>query len=314
MGRTPLVLSECDVMLVIGDAKARLHCRGHVQMLPPHLFSIVEVGEVVVLELPNAAPCQTLYLTPGLLADACGSIPALRESITPDRRVVLAVVSPEACRFAGRLDSEEGVERLIDLAAASGKRFRAWDQERVNHAVVWRVRDLLRDDYSRKVTLRELGSTFGMRRPALVRAFTREVGMPPHAYQTLLRVVRARELIASGQSLSDVSVAVGFTDQSHLTRHFKRLVGITPGRYARARRARVWTGPRDRTSPLPLTRAVAAARRPVVPAPALELGFSELGARAHSVDAPLQHTAHAAENKVQTSSKRRGDVPSWNPA
>src|SRR6202008_1114252 len=68
---------------------------------------------------------------------------------------------------------------------------------------------------------------------ALVRAFSKEVGMPPHAYQTYVRVLRARELIALGRRLSSVALDVGFTDQSHLSRNFKRGLGVTPGRYAR---------------------------------------------------------------------------------
>jgi AraC-like DNA-binding protein len=91
--------------------------------------------------------------------------------------------------------------------------------------------------------LEELAERAGMSRFALVRAFAREVGIPPHTYQIHLRVQRARELIAGGSSLSEVSLEVGFTDQSHLNRHFKRLIGITPGLYARSL-AGDWAPPR----------------------------------------------------------------------
>ena len=66
----------------------------------------------------------------------------------------------------------------------------------------------------------------------LLRVFQRETGLPPHAYLTQLRVARAKRLLASGMPLPQVAVLTGFSDQSHLTRHFKRLVGVTPGRYA----------------------------------------------------------------------------------
>jgi AraC-like DNA-binding protein len=105
--------------------------------------------------------------------------------------------------------------------------------EPVSHPVVQRIRNHLRAEYARKVKVDELASLAGMCRFALVRAFTREVGMPPHAYQTHLRIARARQMIEAGRPLSDVSVAVGFTDQSHLSRHFRRLIGVTPGLYAR---------------------------------------------------------------------------------
>ena len=66
----------------------------------------------------------------------------------------------------------------------------------------------------------------------LVRAFRREVGIPPHRYLTGRRLDRARHLLLAGHRPSDVAVEVGFHDQAHLTRHFKRTLGVTPGAYA----------------------------------------------------------------------------------
>jgi transcriptional regulator GlxA family with amidase domain len=62
--------------------------------------------------------------------------------------------------------------------------------------------------------------------------FHREVGLPPHAYQIQVRVARARALIATGVPLAEVASMTGFADQSHLTRLFKRIVGVPPGQYA----------------------------------------------------------------------------------
>ena len=58
--------------------------------------------------------------------------------------------------------------------------------------------------------------------------------MPPHAYQTHRRVERARALLAAGETLSATAWLTGFADQSHLTRHFRRAVGVTPGAYRAA--------------------------------------------------------------------------------
>jgi AraC-like DNA-binding protein len=55
--------------------------------------------------------------------------------------------------------------------------------------------------------------------------------MPPHAYQTHVRVRRARSLLRDGLPIGAVAARVGFYDQAQLTRHFKRIVGLTPGRY-----------------------------------------------------------------------------------
>jgi AraC family transcriptional regulator len=58
------------------------------------------------------------------------------------------------------------------------------------------------------------------------------VGEPPHRYVIRLRIERAKELLREGRlSLAQVAAAVGFADQCHFNRHFKRLVGETPGQF-----------------------------------------------------------------------------------
>lgn len=103
----------------------------------------------------------------------------------------------------------------------------------VRRAVIDRVRELIIEAHPGRLTLDQLSRRIGMSKYALVHAFTREFGIPPHTYQTYLRVKRARTLIREGCAISDVALAVGFADQSHLNRHFKRFLGYTPGVYAR---------------------------------------------------------------------------------
>lgn len=68
----------------------------------------------------------------------------------------------------------------------------------------------------------------------LVRAFSAAFGIAPHQYVMSRRVDLARRLLLDGQPPGEVATAAGFYDQSHLTRHFKRVLGTTPGRYTRA--------------------------------------------------------------------------------
>jgi AraC-like DNA-binding protein len=74
----------------------------------------------------------------------------------------------------------------------------------------------------------------GLSRFELVRRFGAQIGLTPHAYQTNLRVARARALLAAGIPPAAVAAECGFADQPHLTRTFRRAVGVTPGRYAAA--------------------------------------------------------------------------------
>jgi AraC-like DNA-binding protein len=60
--------------------------------------------------------------------------------------------------------------------------------------------------------------------------------MPPHTWLTDARVRRARHLLDAGSAPAEAAVAVGFTDQPHLNRHFTRIVGVPPGAYQRERK------------------------------------------------------------------------------
>jgi AraC family transcriptional regulator len=67
----------------------------------------------------------------------------------------------------------------------------------------------------------------------LARLFKRFTGQSLRHYIILIRVEKARQMILEGLALGDIATQVGFYDQSHLTRHFKRMMGVTPGDYAR---------------------------------------------------------------------------------
>ena len=99
---------------------------------------------------------------------------------------------------------------------------------------VRRARALLHDAISAKITLDDLAEHAGLDKFHLVRAFRSEVGLPPYEYLTHLRVSRAKDLLASGMRVAHVAQAVGFYDESQLHRHFRRIVGMTPGAYAKS--------------------------------------------------------------------------------
>jgi AraC-like DNA-binding protein len=85
-------------------------------------------------------------------------------------------------------------------------------------------------------TLERLAGDLGTSPFALLRAFRDAYGMPPHTWLTDARVRRARLLLDAGTPPAEAAVAVGFTDQPHLNRHFARIVGVPPGAYQRERK------------------------------------------------------------------------------
>jgi AraC-like DNA-binding protein len=102
-------------------------------------------------------------------------------------------------------------------------------------ALVHVVRRYLDDHYAARISLYHLATMVDVSPGTLVRRFREELGMPPYEYLVSRRVDVARTLIMSGRPLPEIANLTGFADQSHLHRHFTRIVGVTPGRFRRSR-------------------------------------------------------------------------------
>lgn len=102
---------------------------------------------------------------------------------------------------------------------------------REHHAVL-KARHYIEGNYNEDISIRDLASVGNLSPFHFIRVFANETGIPPHAYLNQVRVRRARELLASGWSIAATACETGFVDQSHLSRCFKRILGITPGQYS----------------------------------------------------------------------------------
>ncbi|GLW58423.1 AraC family transcriptional regulator [Kitasatospora phosalacinea] len=98
------------------------------------------------------------------------------------------------------------------------------------------LRDLLDARLTERTTLDDAAHRLHAHPAHLVRTFTAAFGLPPHQYLTARRIDRARRLLLDGHPPAAVATTLGFHDQSHLNRHFRRIVGTTPGRFAGRRR------------------------------------------------------------------------------
>lgn len=99
-------------------------------------------------------------------------------------------------------------------------------------AVVERAKAYLQERFSEAVSLAELAAACGLSRFHLVHEFSKETGLSPHAYQLHVRIERSRRLLEKGFSSAVVAANLGFADQSHFTRHFRRIMHVTPAQYA----------------------------------------------------------------------------------
>ena len=91
------------------------------------------------------------------------------------------------------------------------------------------VIDYINDYLERDLSLDELAAIAQLSPYHFSRAFKQSTGISPHRYVIKQRIERAKQLLLQGKmSLADVAIACGFSHQSHLNRHFKRLTGVTP--------------------------------------------------------------------------------------
>jgi AraC-like DNA-binding protein len=97
--------------------------------------------------------------------------------------------------------------------------------------VASRLRELLDERTVDPVSLAEAAHLLDRTGSHLVRSFTRQFGVSPHAYVIGRRIDAARRLLLRGERPADVATSVGFYDQAHFTRHFKRHTSTTPAAY-----------------------------------------------------------------------------------
>ena len=153
------------------------------------------------------------------------------------------VIRPYLGLHASRVDSGTPLERerlILELLSGLVTRYAQKRPELTapgkEHRAVRVTREYIAAHHDRSLSRRILRGLVNLSPFHLNRVFTKEIGMPPHAFQTQVRVATAKRLILDGQPLASVAATTGFADQSHFIRHFKRLMKITPGQYLKTAR------------------------------------------------------------------------------
>jgi AraC-like DNA-binding protein len=136
-----------------------------------------------------------------------------------------ALVRDDATEIERATLVTETLSEIVGTSSASSRRA---------PRAVRRARAFLHDTLAERITLDDLAEHAALDKFHLVRTFRAEVGLPPYEYLTYLRVSRARELLRRGALVAEAAQAVGFYDESQLHRHFRRIVGVPPGVYARS--------------------------------------------------------------------------------
>jgi AraC-like DNA-binding protein/mannose-6-phosphate isomerase-like protein (cupin superfamily) len=188
-------------------------------------------------ESERPEPC-VFFLSPSLMDEAMRSVTKREASyrdFSSQGADVVAALKRVYASVVHRQPTLEQQERLLEALVLVQQRrgLREVKEFKPEPAAVRIVRDYLEGHSRENVTLEDLAALTSLSRFHLVRVFQRAMGLPPHAYLSRLRVLRAQAALGSGSTISEAALSAGFADQSHLTRSFKRLTGVTPGAYLR---------------------------------------------------------------------------------
>ncbi len=220
-----------------------LSLRGAEHPTPPGSLTFVPPGEVHCNRnvAPEGCTYRTLNVGPDLLTRAFRGLTleqaafSLKQPVVVDADLFQRFVATHARleRQPSRLVSDVLLLRLLEEMLQRTSRLRRGPEAygREERAAVRRAREYLMEAHASNVSLEDLAKLANLSPYHLHRVFTREVGMSPHAFQTQVRISRARVLLSEGKPLHQVAAETGFADQSHFTREFKRYVGLTPGAY-----------------------------------------------------------------------------------
>ena len=212
-----------SILMVPAGSAARWRWSSHSDSL--HVF--------LEPELVARVPAEEFDLDPARV-----SLPPLDGLHLPQLRAAMLAVNDELT--AGAAGSRLAAESLATLLAVHLIRNAStpWPPARRTYGALPQgklraVVEYIEEHLEATLTLEQMAAAAHLSACHFARRFKAATGLPPHQYVLTRRVERAKELLRAGTdvSLAEVALRAGFSDQSQLSRHFKRLVGVTPGQF-----------------------------------------------------------------------------------
>jgi len=180
---------------------------------------------------------RILYIDPSVVQRALGGklLPFVADPVVelPARRVRLLARAWDVNDDLEDVDHAEIVAEIADALQMLSSN-RADTTRRLPLKALQRVREEIAADPVHRCAVETLEGIAGLDRWTLARDFRAAYGTSPRTFRTMRQLDRARSLIMHGNSLAQAAVEAGFSDQSHMSRMFKRAYGLTPVRWANA--------------------------------------------------------------------------------
>jgi AraC-like DNA-binding protein len=214
------------------------------QVIDETLF-VIEPGEVWSCQSEELSFSHVL-IDPTLLQQFASELFQSEQSLPhfprhaifdPSLGKILRHLASSSLAPVSRLQQEEMLLHLSTrLLLSHTQKTRALPRIGRENPAIKRTKEYLEAHYAEEVTLQELSHVANLSPFHLTRVFRQTVGLPPHAYQTQLRLLHARTLLTQGFPVGHVAAETGFFDQSHFTQQFQRHFLVTPGRYSKTAR------------------------------------------------------------------------------
>ncbi|WAC25226.1 helix-turn-helix domain-containing protein [Blastomonas sp. SL216] len=224
------VVTEGAERLDVGGTSYIAGAGSVLQIHPGEVHANAAIGSSIlkydVLYLPEPA------LRPYLLTGREGSALSFMRPVSDDPSLFEIVRNAHVCLAAdaGRLEQESAIlALLLALTRSSAPIVRRLPEPTVPIGL---AREFIDTHFASTFGLQTLSRLTGLSVYHLVRSFKKSVGLSPLAYRNQRRITSAKAMLLQGVPIAEVALSVGYSDQSHFTRHFQKLVGLSPGRYA----------------------------------------------------------------------------------
>jgi AraC-like DNA-binding protein len=234
---------HADIQICLSENFPGRYRSGHFSVaVPAGSVSVVDAWEPHATEDPCdrgvTSLYRVLYVSKTYWDDAADESrwdPRFGLLVTSRPEVMSAVAALHQCTetLAGRLEQEERLAAVV-MSLSRNQRRRGGSQPNrraLDVVRLERAREYIRANAIDGVTLASAAREAGLSPQHFAASFRVRFGVPAHRFQTAMRLDRARHLLARGVPLAEVATASGFVDQSHLTRHFKQYLHMTPGQY-----------------------------------------------------------------------------------